>query len=368
NAFPTYGDAGWGTHDRLPTIQAMAHCLPEFAKDPLLGVDRAKSYLLKSSGFAIMRNGNERKSSYVNISFGAFAGWHSHWDLLSLNFWSQGAPLLEELCRFGPYSNPLDQMFRAPESHNLMLIDGMIYDSRLVAGRDVQWFSNEMIDYFSAYHRAYRFFVYGRDASPVSPNIEAKVRRTIVLVKDPGYVVVLDSVENINAPNFNDAISQYWHSPRPFRVVGPGRVRTEGNQACLLVYGQTESLHRLDTGIDFAGKEIAHLGHGYERYNLRARRWLPLNHLGISGFTTVLYPFTGRMPSVTLRSLPSTNGAPWKTEAIEVSGPHGRDRIVLNPECHKGFAVQGRPVTAQALAALGNRRGECLVNAQQVVP
>ncbi|MBI2440520.1 MAG: hypothetical protein HYV35_04020 [Lentisphaerae bacterium] len=65
NAFPTYGDAGWGTHDDLPTIQAMARCLREFAKDPLLGVDRAKSYLLKSSGFAIMRNGNERKSSYV---------------------------------------------------------------------------------------------------------------------------------------------------------------------------------------------------------------------------------------------------------------------------------------------------------------
>ncbi|MBI2440519.1 MAG: hypothetical protein HYV35_04015 [Lentisphaerae bacterium] len=271
-------------------------------------------------------------------------------------------------CRFGPYSNPLDQMFRAPESHNLMLIDGMIYDSRLVAGRDVQWFSNEFIDYFSAYHRAYRFFVYGRDASPVSPNIEAKVRRTVVLVKNPGYVVVLDSVEDINAPNFNRAISQYWHSPRPFRVVGPGQVRTVGNKACLLVCGQPESLHRLDTGVDFAGKEIAHLGQGYERYSLRARRWLPLNHLGISGFTTVLYPFTGRMPKIAIRPLSAANNPLWKTEAIEVSSPHGRDQIILNPECHKGFTVQGRPVNSLAVVRLGNRRGEVLVHAQQAVP
>lgn len=385
NAFPTYGDAGWSTHDRLPTIQAMAGCLPDFQKDPLLGVDRSKSYLLKPSGFAIMRNGNEPKSSYINVSFGRFAGWHSHWDLLSMNFWSQGAPLLEELCRFGPYCNPLDQLFRAPESHNLALIDGMVYDSRLVGGQDVQWFSNEVIDYFSAYHRAYRFFVYGRPRRPVrnsaehvSPNIEAKVRRTIVLVKNPGYVVVLDSVENVNSSNFNLAISQYWHAPQPFRAVAPGKVRTEGKKACLLVYGQPESLHRLDPGVDFAGKEIAQLGQGYNRYSLRARRWLPLNHVGSSGFTTVIYPFTGEMPQVSVRSLPTANGSPWKTEAIEVSSPHGRDRIILNPEqlsCRrqirlggKGFAVQGSPVTARALVMLGNRRGECVVKANQMVP
>ena len=359
-AFPTYGDAGWATHDRLPTIQAMARCLPEAARDPFLGVDRSHGYLLKPSGFAVMRNGDSAKSSYVNLNFGKFAGWHSHWDLLSMNLWAFGEPLLEEVCRFGPYANPLDRTFYAPEGHNLVLIDGMIYDSRLVEGQDVQWFSSDTVEYFSAYHRAYRYFVFGRDAMNVSPNIEAKIRRTVLLVKDPGYVVVMDSVENVNHPVFRSSISQYWHAPTPFQVVGPGAVRTEGRTACLLVQARTEGLHRLDTSKDFGGEEVAHLGVAYDRYCLRARRWMPVNHQGISGFTTVLYPFQGRMPAVTARPLATSGGTPWRTDAIEVRSPAGRDVIVLNPERCRDFAWNGRPMRTRAFVGLA-RRGEQVI-------
>ncbi|MBI3986924.1 MAG: heparinase II/III family protein [Lentisphaerae bacterium] len=378
--FPTYGDAGWGGWNCLKTIRdmtsflqqspdgvpAIAPGVPAIAPGATagatagsFGVDRTRSYLLKPSGFAVMRNGNDPDSAHININFGRFAGWHSHWDLLSMNLWSQGEPLLEELCRFGPYSNPLDQMFRAPESHNLMLIDGMVYDSRLVAGEDVQWFSNEIVDYFSAYHRAYRFFVYGRDASPVSPNIEAVVRRTILFVKNPGYVVVMDSVRDLNSATFNKAISQHWHSPFPFQVVGPGRVRTRGKRACLLVYAQTEGLYRLDTGTDFAGAEMGRYGGSYARYSLRARRWMAVDqHPGILGFTTVLHPFTGKMPEVQVRILPTQGGAAWVTEAIEVATPAGKDIIVLNPERRKGFAWSRGAAACRAYVKLGNRRGE----------
>ena len=357
-AFPTYGDAGWALHDRLPTIQAMARCLPESARSPLLGVDRTRGHLLKPSGFAVLRNGDDVRASYVNVNFGKFAGWHSHWDLLSMNLWAFGEPLLEELCRFGPYANPLDQLFRAPESHNLVLIDGMIYDCRDVRGEDVQWFSNDLVEYFSAYHRAYRYFVFGRGGTPVSPNIEAKIRRTVVLVKNPGYVIVMDSVQDLNSPIFKGAISQYWHAPKPFRVVRPGAARTEGRTACLLVQARTDGLHRLDASKDFGGAEIAHLGHGYERYCLRARRWMPINHRGISGFTTVLYPFQGRMPAVSVSPLPMEGASPWKTEAIRIVSPAGTDVVVLNPERVTGFAWHHQPMTARAYVRLGNRRGE----------
>ncbi|MBI3987414.1 MAG: heparinase II/III family protein [Lentisphaerae bacterium] len=360
-AFPTYGDAGWSTHDRLPTIQAMARCLPEYKKDPFLGVDRTRGYLLKPSGFAILRNGDTPRSTFLNLNFGTFGGWHSHWDLLSLNLWAFGEPLLEELCRFGPYANPLDQLFRAPESHNLALIDGMVYDSRLVEGQDVQWFSNDTVEYFSAYHRAYRFFVFGRDASPVSPNIEAKIRRTVLLVKDPGYAVVLDAVENINSAKFNLAISQYWHAPTPFRVVGPGAVRTEGRTACWVVQGRTEGLHRQDTGKDFGGAEVAHLGVAYDRYNLRARRWMPINHTGISGFTTVLFPFQGKPPAVSVTPLPTRGGGLWRTEAVEISTPFGRDVVILNPEKVKGVSCGGGAVSGRAMVRLGRGRGQARV-------
>lgn len=359
--FPTYGDAGWGGWNCLKTIRDLARFLPQ-AADGSFGVDRAKSYMLKPSGFAVMRNGSAPEATQINVNFGRFAGWHAHWDLLSMNLWSQGAPLLEELCRFGPYSNPLDTLFRAPESHNLTLIDGMVYDSRLVEGRDVQWFSNACVDYFSATHRAYRFFVYGRDASPVSPNIEALVRRTILFVKNPGYIVVLDAVRDLNSPYFNRAISQYWHAPFPFQVVGPDRVRTRGERACLLIFPRRAGLHRLDTGTDFAGAEVAHYGDAYARYSLRARRWMAVDHhAGILGFTTVLYPFTGCMPPVTVRALPIATDKLWKTEILDVSGPHGRDRIVLNPERLAGFGWRGKPFTTRAGVWLGGGRGGCVV-------
>lgn len=356
--FPTYGDAGWGGWNCLKSIRDMAPFLPQ-AADGSFGVDRARSYLLKPSGFAVMRNGNRTESTHLNLNFGRFAGWHSHWDLLSMNLWSQGEPLLEELCRFGPYGNPLNTVFRAPESHNLTLIDGMIYDSREVEGRDVRWFSNDIVDYFSAYHRAYRYFVFGRQGLNVSPNIEAVVRRTILFVKNPGYVVVLDSVRDLNAPNFNHAISQYWHSPLPFQVLGPGRVRTQGKRACLLVYAQMEGLHRLDTGTDFEGAEMGRYRDTYARYSLRARRWMAVDHHpGILGFTTVLYPFTGKLPEIRVRSLPTSHSALWRTEAIEVTTPSGKDSIILNPELRKEFAWGGGAAACRAYVKLGNRRGE----------
>ncbi|MBI3986404.1 MAG: heparinase II/III family protein [Lentisphaerae bacterium] len=359
--FPTYGDAGWGAHDSLPTLQAMVSRLPGFKKDPFLGVDRTHGYLLKPSGFVVLRNGDTSRSSYVNLNFGPFGGWHSHWDLLSMNFWAFGKPLLEELCRFGPYANPLDTLFRQPESHNLMLIDGMVYDSRLVEGQDVQWHSDKRVEYFSATHRAYRYFVYGRDALNVSPNIEAKVRRTVLLVKDPGYVVVLDAVENLNHPTFNRAVSQYWHAPTAFRVVGPGAVRTDGHTACLLVQGRTEGLHRLDTSKDFGGAEVDHLGHAYERYGLRARRWMPIGHLGITGFSTVLYPFQGKQPKVTVTPLKTEGGALFRTEALEIVTPDGTDVVILNPERRSGLAWKGKPMKARAFVRLGRGRGDAVV-------
>ena len=364
--FATYGDAGMD--NRLAGIGNVQRFFPEdksdgsASADQLWGIDRTKSYLLEPSGFAIMRNGNHPDATYVNADFGEFAGWHSHWDLLSMNLHAQGERLLEELCRFGPYACPLDTLFRQPESHNLCLIDGMIYDNREVKGENVAWHSDDKIDYFSATHRAYRYFVFGRGGKNVSPNIEALVRRTIVLVKDPGYVVVLDSVCDINHATFNRSISQYWHSPFPFEVLGRDRVKIGKDGCALMVWAQPDSLHRLDTGVDFAGKEVAHLGTAEDRYSLRARRWMPLNEASkCSGFTGVIYPFKGKTPKVDVRVLPSKGGSAWQTEAIEVTSASGTDVIALNPEKLAGFSVDGKKVAGRAVVTLGNGRGRVVV-------
>ena len=355
--FPTYGDAGVGNtmDNRFPEKSGGA--LGEARRSP--NVDRTKSYLLPVSGFAIMRNGDESGSTYANINFGSHGGWHSHQDLLSMNVWSQGKMLLEEACRFGTYANPWDTVVRAPEYHNLMLIDGMIYDCLNVTGQDVAWHSDDTIDYFSATQRAYRYFVYGREHSGISPNIEGLIRRTVVLVKDPGYLVVLDSVQDISHSGFNRVISQYWHSPFPFKVMGPNAARTQGRQACLVVYGHTDGLHRMETSVDFAGEED---GCSYNRYRLRARRWMPVDYLHTPGFATVIYPFTGKMPEIKVEPLKTAGGAPWRTEALRITTPAGRDTIILNPEKLTEFTYRGKSISARARVNLGGGRGRAVVN------
>ena len=297
---PTYGDAGAGTSGES-ILEAGRPFFPR-GTDENLGVDRTKSYFFKPSGFAVMRNGDDEESSFLTVDFGKFAGWHSHQDLLSMNFWSHGEMLLEELCRFGPYSNPLDCLFRAPEAHNLVTIDGMVYDCRNVRGEDVAWHSTDEVDYFSATHWAYHYFVFGRDGGPVSPNIEARVRRTTVFVKDPGYAVVLDSVTDLTHPDrFNRAITQWWHSPFPFEEVKPGLARTKGRVGCAVAYARTDGLVRLETGADFTEAEGRKYGASFDRHHLRARRWMGLEHPGIVGFATLLYPYRGKMPEVSIR-------------------------------------------------------------------
>jgi hypothetical protein len=111
---------------------------------------------MDGAGVAIMRNSGEAKDVYATVSFGEFAGWHSHHDLLSLNFRAMGDVLIEEVPRFGPYEHPLDILWRSPEAHNQLLVDTFLYDARPIVGQDVHWHSDDNVDYFSAYHTAYR--------------------------------------------------------------------------------------------------------------------------------------------------------------------------------------------------------------------
>ncbi len=350
---PTYGDAGMGSR---------AHSILEHGRrffpantDENLGVDRTKSYLFRPSGFAIMRNGDDKDSAYVSVNFGKFAGWHSHWDLLSMNFWAYGEMLLEEECRFGPYGNPLDVQFRAPEAHNLLTIDGMVYDCREVAGEEVAWFSNDAVDYFSATHFAYNYHCFGLSKGKVSPNIHGKVRRTIVFVKDPGYLVVLDSVTDRSRPDrFNRAISQWWHSPFKFRQAAPDVARTKGRIGCILAYARQEGLVRLETGADFTAEEGKRLGASYDRYHLRARRWMGLNHDGIVGFATLVLPFKGKAPQVSINALDNDPLQMWRAEGYEIRLPDRTDTVVLNPELRDDASFAGRQFSHRALIQIGD--------------
>jgi len=352
---PAFGDDHLGPAPHV--FEQGKSVFPE-GTDRYFGVDRSRSWRLRRSGFAVMRNGDAEESAQLTLTFGQFAGWHSHFDLLSFNFWAEGAPLIEELGRYGPYDHGLDHVFRAPESHNQVLIDDYVYDSRFDKGHDVTWHSDEKVDYFSAYHRAYRC-VPAVDDRVYLLSADAVVRRTVVFVKDPGYALVLDSVQLEGDSGFNRSISSWWHSPYQFEQTGTTSARTKGSPAMLAACARQEGLKRLEIGQDYAAGEDHDADQS--RWHLRMRRWMPVGYEGSLGFITLLLPFRGKMPDAYVRTVEAGGVVPWRAEALEVRTPRGRDIIVLNPERLDDMLWRGRDFKVRALVRLGNRRGEVVV-------
>lgn len=355
---PTFGDAEPSPRKNPTALDLAARMFPN-ARDRFLGVDRQKSYLLKPSGFAVMRNGDDAGSMYINVAFGRYTSWHSHWEQLSMNLWAHDTPLIQELDRWGPYHNPLDIMVRAPEAHNLFLVDGMVFDPRLSNAHDIQWYSDTHVDYFSACHRGYRYGAFA-NRSPGIFNMDGVVRRTLVFVKNPGYVLVMDSVYDENHPGFNRAVSQYWHSPFPFKQETPNRVRTVNPDSpnCILAFARSEGLRRLQCTVDFAGDEVEHQGPLKDRYSLRACRWGRVEEPGMPGFTTLLFPCnTSRTPPVSVCPLPTSGGAAYRAEGYEVITPAGRDLILLNPEQRPGIRCAGKSILSPGIFVLDHGRG-----------
>lgn len=331
---PSYGDDELFSGKSI--IDQGKPLFPETA-DRYFGVERSRSYLLPDSGFAILRNGDTPTSTYVNTSFGKFAGWHSHHDTLSMNLWAYNQPLIEELNRYSDYGHPLDLLFRAPESHNQPLIDGMHYDARGKAAHDVAWHSGDAIDYFSAYHTAYRWLP-NVDGCAYVTSMDAIVRRTILLVKPRGYALVLDSVRDELNEEFNRAVTSHWHSPFRFKKIDERTAVTRGSPGCVVMFAHGVGIKSMEIGADYAGEDAAVDELYKERHHLRVRRWMPRSHHGCVGFATLLYPFKGRMPKVSIAPLTLDGGVTFRAEGFEVVTPAGRDVILLNPERLRGVA------------------------------
>lgn len=309
-----------------------------------LGQDRSRSYLFKDSGFAVLRNGDPDRGAHIFFAFGRCDLWHTHLDCLTFDFWHGGRPLLLEAGRFDTYSHPLSRSFRMPEMHNTLTVMGQVWDERqpeLWRGEDVAWLSTPELDYVSAAHRAYR------GNTPVVPQAQnCRLRRAIVFVKDPGYVLVYDTVENDSDGHVPvPAIEQHWHAPQPFRVLAPG-------SACTIARGELErvavltapspALRRTETSDDFLPKEVLTSSLFPRRHHLCFKSWGESTTAGPAGFATLIFPFRGKPPHLTIAKSPLIGGIACKAELITVATPAGTDVFALNPDRVPGIAHEGR--------------------------
>jgi len=356
NLPPSYGDEGGLKPMDIVFEKALSEDIFPPETPPDLGIDRSRSYLMEGAGVGIMRNGAGKQDAHATISFGEFAGWHSHHDLLSLNFRARGEVLIEEAIRFGPYEHPLDILWRGPEAHNLLLVDTFHYDARPITGQDVYWHSDDAVDYFSAYHTAYQTLP-RNEHRDFQMSADLIVRRTMVFVKDPGYLLVMDSVRPEDGDSFNRATSIWWHSPQPFRLLGDGKARTTGRNACLLTWAYPESVRRAEIGDDFLPEDLQepHRPAHESWHHLRLRAWMEQPYTGCLGFATVLFPFVSTPPAVSIRPLPLAGSVRYRAEQFEVITPAGRDFFLLNPERLPGLNA------SRAQIELGNRRGKVII-------
>lgn len=143
-----------------------------------------------SSGFAIMRSDWSNKAYYLNVTYGKFAGYHTHNDLLSFEIYALGKAHIIDASIGRTYDDTLYNLwYRTPHAHNTISLDSKYmttkYDSTMdimnYCGENVKWVSLNGIDYFSSSHNAYHRY-------------NLKHKREIIFVK-PFYWLVIDSLK-----------------------------------------------------------------------------------------------------------------------------------------------------------------------------
>ncbi|MBT3373955.1 MAG: hypothetical protein HN742_13565 [Lentisphaerae bacterium] len=141
----------------------------------------ATSHVVAEGGWAVLRSGWDKEATVLAMPFsGSDKVFHSGWEMLSINLWSHGEPLLRKLLGYNGYMRGYPDGFgRTPRQANHVLLKGE--PLRRVPGTLRNWFTSETLDYIHADHRGWR------DGAVTA-------RRRILFIK-PDWVVIIDDIE-----------------------------------------------------------------------------------------------------------------------------------------------------------------------------
>ena len=140
-----------------------------------------QSHILPEPGWSVMRGGWDDVATTVAMTYRASDRvFHSGWEMLGFNLWTQGEPLLIKLLGFESYMTGFPDGFcRTPRQANHVLVKDA--EMSRVAGSLRNWFSSDTLDYIHADHRGWNK---GQILS----------QRRLLFLK-PDWVVIIDDIE-----------------------------------------------------------------------------------------------------------------------------------------------------------------------------
>mgnify|MGYP005844102253 CR=1 FL=1 len=167
-----------------------------------VGVDpslpKTTSALFPESHFAVMRDGWDRDAYYLNINYGPFEN-HGHYAIFDFECYANGVPIAVD-AGIGDtgYVDPLHvSWYKQSRAHNMLMVDEANTMKREIKGEDVQWSTQERMDYFAATHRGYERY-------------HDTLHRRHFAFRRGGYWLVLDEVQT---PHRGKELDWHFHSP-----------------------------------------------------------------------------------------------------------------------------------------------------------
>ena len=240
-------------------------------------VPNRTSVCLEPSGYCVMRDGWDEKSQYLLLKW-KYGGWHSHFDDLSIILASGGRILLDDSST-EDYHGGGRPKSRATVSHSTIAINGQNRPSELRQTKLNQWLHGTDIDYV--------------DASGPITSIGHIHRRRIAYIRDR-YWVMIDDVQG--KTKGTDQVDMYFQ-------FAPGKVQIDGFTARTdFKEGDNLMVKVMEIPGLTVQQEEGWIAVEYKFVKPRPRVQFSVKKVPVK-LTSLLYPYEGDVPDITLAKL-----------------------------------------------------------------
>lgn len=298
--FPTYILQDGAEFFQKPYVYGvLKNLLAMDSKNPSTSLPSFTSRHMPASGFTVMRTDWTPAALYMNLSYGKFAGFHTHNDMLDFEIYAYGKALAVDAGLGLTYDDTLYvPWYQSSRAHNMIIVNDRNIERKEIEGKNIVWNSGATLDYFSGEHDGYK-------------NLGVRVQRRIAFVK-PLYWVVVDQMD---CKKGGDTLSWYFHSPTVLMPHGNG-YQSSTSPGVLVVPAENSMSSRTGTG-------MAASTHNLTPGKTEQINWIAFDRLAAPGsanrIAVLLYPFKDLSPSATLSAISDGH--------YRVTSPHATDDL-----------------------------------------